>query len=107
MRLPWRRTTTEVRTTGNNPISELPSVECARQFGGYFGMLNHDDMLNISMLGSRYRHRGNVPLAMRLKIELRAHLAPLERYGLPGLSSATTYSVTALVRALRGALCSA
>ena len=65
-------------------------------------------MLNISILGSRYRHRGNVPLEMWLKIdELRAHLEPLDRYGLPGLSSATTYSVTALVRVLRGALCSA
>ena len=71
-------------------------------------MLNHDDTLNISMLGARNRHRRTVPLAMRLKIDdLRAHLAPLDRYGLPGLSSATTKGVTALVRALRGALRSA
>jgi hypothetical protein len=68
-------------------------------------MLNHDDMLNISSLGSRNRRRG-MPLAMRLKIDdLRAHLAPLDRYGLAGLGSATTKGVTAVVRALRGALC--
>ena len=54
--------------------------------------------------------RGNVPLAMRLKIDdLHAHLAPLDRYGLPGLSSALTDGVRALASgfksALRGALC--
>jgi hypothetical protein len=51
-----------------------------------------------------------VPLAMRLKIDdLHAHLAPMDRYGFPGLSSAITGSVRALARgfkgALRGALC--
>jgi hypothetical protein len=71
-------------------------------------MLNHDDTVNISMLGSRNRHRGQVPLALRLKIDdLRAHLTPLGRYGLPGLSSAATKGVTALIRALRGGLRSA
>ena len=57
------------------------------------------------MLGSPNLRRGNVPLAMRLKIDdLHAHLAPLDRYGLPGLSSAMTDGVRALARALRGAL---
>ena len=58
------------------------------------------------MLGSPNLRRGNVPLAMRLKIDdLHAHLAPLDHYGLPGLSSAMTDGVRALARALRGALC--
>ena len=62
------------------------------------------------MLDSPNLHRGNAPLAMRLKIDdLRAHLAPLDRYGLPGLSSAMTDGIRALARgfkgALRGALC--
>ena len=62
------------------------------------------------MLGSPNLRRGNVPLAMRLKIDdLHAHLAPMDRYGFPGLSSAITGSVRALARgfkgALRGALC--
>jgi hypothetical protein len=59
------------------------------------------------MLGSPNLRRGNVPLATRLKIEdLHAHLAPLNRYGLPGLSSAMTNGVRALFKgALRGALC--
>jgi hypothetical protein len=49
------------------------------------------------MLGSPNLRRGNVPLATRLKIEdLHAHLAPLNRYGLPGLSSAMTNGVRAL-----------
>jgi hypothetical protein len=47
-----------------------------------------------------------VTLAMRLKIDdLRAHLVPLDHYVLPGLSSAMTNGVSALARALRGALC--
>jgi hypothetical protein len=51
------------------------------------------------MLGSPNLRRGNVPLAMRLKIDdLHAHLAPLDRYGLPGLSSAMTDGVRALAR---------
>jgi hypothetical protein len=62
------------------------------------------------MLGSPNLHRGNAPLAMRLKIDdLHAHLAPLDRYGVTGLSSIITGGVRALVRgfktALRGALC--
>ena len=69
------------------------------------------------MLGSPNLHRGNVPLAMRLKIDdLNAHLAPLNRYGLPDSSSAMAGGVLALARlpivaargftsALRGALC--
>jgi hypothetical protein len=62
------------------------------------------------MLGSPNLRRGNVPLAMRLRIDdLNAHLAPLDRYGLPDSSSAVTDGVRALVRgfkgALRGALC--
>ena len=63
------------------------------------------------MLGSPNLHRGNVPLAMRLRIhDLHAQLAPLERYGVGGMSSAITGGVRALVRsfggALRGAFCS-
>ncbi|MGH6799637.1 MAG: hypothetical protein ACREDI_14795, partial [Roseiarcus sp.] len=63
-----------------------------------------------SMLGSPNLYRGNAPLAMRLKIDdLRAQLAPLDRYGVAGLSSALTGGVRALVRgfrsALRGAFC--
>ena len=57
------------------------------------------------MLGSPNLRRGNVPLTTRLKIEdLNAHLAPLNRYGLPGLSSAMTDSVRALARGFKGAL---
>jgi hypothetical protein len=61
------------------------------------------------MLGSPNLYRGNAPLAMRLKIDdLHAQLAPLDRYGVGGLSSAMTDGVRALVRgfgnALRGAL---
>jgi hypothetical protein len=62
------------------------------------------------MLGSPNLRRANVPLAMRLKIDdLHAHLVPLDRYGLPGLSSAMSDAVRALARGfkglLRGALC--
>ena len=43
------------------------------------------------MLGSPNLHRGNVPLAMRLRIhDLHAQLAPLERYGVGGVSFAIT-----------------
>jgi hypothetical protein len=60
------------------------------------------------MLGSPNLDRGNVPLAMRLKIhDLRAQLAPLDRYGVGDMSFAITSAVRALVRgvgsALRGA----
>ena len=63
---------------------------------------------DMSMLGSPNLHRGNVPLAMRLKIhDLHAQLAPLERYGVGGMSLAITGGIRALVRfvgsALRGA----
>ena len=57
------------------------------------------------MLGSPNLRRGNMPLAMRLKIDdLQAHLAPLDSYGLPGLSSAMTDGVRALARGVKGAL---
>ena len=61
------------------------------------------------MLSSPDIRRGNAPLTMRLKIEdLHAHLAPLDRYGVAGLSFAMTDGVRALFRgfksALRGAL---
>jgi hypothetical protein len=62
------------------------------------------------MLGSPNLHRGNAPLAMRLKIDdIHAQLAPLDRYGVAGLSSLITGGVRTLVRgfgsALRGGLC--
>ncbi len=62
------------------------------------------------MLGSPNLHRGNAPLAMRLRIDdLHAQLAPLDRYGVGGMSSAMTDGVRALVRgfgtALRSAVC--
>jgi hypothetical protein len=62
----------------------------------------------MSLLGSPNLHRGNVPLAMLLRIhDLRAQLAPLERYGIGGMSFAITGGIQALVRfvgsALRGA----
>lgn len=57
------------------------------------------------MLGSPNLHRGNVPLAMRLKIhDLHAQLAPLERYGVGGMSLAITGGIRALVRAVGSAL---
>ena len=60
------------------------------------------------MLGSPNLDRGNVPLAMRLKIhDLCAQLAPLERYGVGGMSFAIAGGIRVLVRgvgsALRGA----
>ena len=43
------------------------------------------------MLGSPNLDRGNAPLAMRLKIhDLHAQLAPLERYGVGGMSLVIT-----------------
>jgi hypothetical protein len=60
------------------------------------------------MLGSPNLRRGNAPLAMRLKIhDLHAHLASLDRFGLPGLSSAMTDGVRALARAALMARCEA
>ena len=60
------------------------------------------------MLGSPNLHRGNVPLAMRLRIhDLHAQLAPIERYGVGAMSFAITGGIQALVcfvgSALRGA----
>ena len=53
----------------------------------------------MSMLGSPNLHRGNVPLAMRLKIhDLHAQLAPIERHGVGGMSFAITGGIQALVR---------
>ena len=62
------------------------------------------------MLGSPNLYRGNAPLAMRLKIDdLHAQLAPLDRSGVGDISFAISSGVRALVsalkRALRGALC--
>ena len=43
----------------------------------------------MSMLGSPNLARGNAPLGMRLKIDdLRAQLAPMDRYGVGEISSA-------------------
>jgi hypothetical protein len=51
------------------------------------------------MLGSPNLHRGNVPPATRLKIrDLHAQLAPLERYGVGGMSFAMTGAIQARVR---------
>jgi hypothetical protein len=59
----------------------------------------------MSMFGSPNLHRGNAPLAMRLRIDdLRAQLAPLDRYGFGGLSSAMSDGVRALVRSFKSAL---
>jgi hypothetical protein len=59
----------------------------------------------MSMLGSPNLDRGNAPLAMRLRIDdLHAQLAPLDRYGVGGLSSAVTHGVRALVRSFGSAL---
>jgi hypothetical protein len=59
----------------------------------------------MSMLGSPNLHRGNVPLAMRFRIhDLHAQLAPLERYGVGGMSLAITGGIRALVRAVGSAL---
>ncbi|HEY4041372.1 MAG TPA: hypothetical protein VGM32_05945 [Rhodopila sp.] len=62
------------------------------------------------MLGSPNLDRGNAPLAMRLRIhDLHAQLAPLQRYGVGGMSLVITGGIRALVRivgsALRGAFC--
>ena len=60
------------------------------------------------MLGSQDLRRGDAPLAMRLRIDdLRAQLAPLDRYGVGGMSSVMSDGVRVLLngfkRALRGA----
>ena len=57
------------------------------------------------MLGSPNLHRGNAPLVMRLKIhDLHAQLAPLERYGVGGMSFAVTHGIRVLVRFVGGVL---
>jgi hypothetical protein len=61
------------------------------------------------MLGSPNLDRGSASLAMRLKIhDLHAQLAPLDRYGVAGLSSVIAEAVRSLVcgfkSALRGAV---
>jgi hypothetical protein len=59
----------------------------------------------MSMLPSQNLPRGNAPLAMRLKIDdLRAQLAPLDRYGVAGLSSAITGGLRALLSGFKSAL---
>jgi hypothetical protein len=59
----------------------------------------------MSMLGSPNLERGTAPLAMRLRIdELHAQLAPLDRYGVGGLSSTVTEGVRVLVRRFGSAL---
>jgi hypothetical protein len=59
----------------------------------------------MSMLGSPNLHRGNAPLAMRLRIDdLRAHLAPLDRYGAAELSLAISDGLRALAGGLKSAL---
>ena len=56
------------------------------------------------MLGSPNLHRGNVPLAMRLRIhELHAQLATLDRYGVGGVSLAIPRALRAFVRTVGGA----
>jgi hypothetical protein len=62
----------------------------------------------MSMLGSPNPYRGHAPLTMRLKIaDLHAQIAPLDRYGVVGMSSALSDGVRALLsgfkRARRGA----
>jgi hypothetical protein len=58
----------------------------------------------MSMLGSPNLHRGNVPLAMRLRIhDLRAQLATLDRYGVGGVSLAIPRALRAFVRTVGGA----
>jgi len=57
------------------------------------------------MLGSPNLHRGNAPLALKLRIDdLHAQLAKLDRYGVPRLGSAMTEEVRALVRGFTSAL---
>ena len=60
------------------------------------------------MLGSQDLRRGAAPLAMRLRIDdLRAQLAPLDRYGVGGMSFAMTSGLRALISGFKSALCGA
>jgi hypothetical protein len=75
---------------------------------GFYAANQTKSFGDVSMLGSPNLYRGNAPLAMRLKIDdLRAHLAPLDRYGVAGLSSVMTGGVRSLVRGFKSALRSA
>jgi hypothetical protein len=57
------------------------------------------------MLGSPNLYRGNAPLGMRLKVDdLRAQLAPLDRYGVGDISSAITVAVGALISGFKNLL---
>ena len=57
------------------------------------------------MLGSQNPRRQNPPLALRLRIDdLRAHLAPLDRFGFPGFGFAITRGIGRLVDGWRNAL---
>jgi hypothetical protein len=59
----------------------------------------------MSMLGSPNLARGNAPLAMRLKVDnLRAQLAPMDRYGAGEISTALTAGVRALVSGFKSML---
>ena len=58
------------------------------------------------MLASHNLRRLNAPLALRLRIDdLRAHVAPLDRYGLTGLSAAITEGARALAGGAWEAFC--
>jgi hypothetical protein len=60
----------------------------------------------MSMFGSQNRSRQDAPLMRRFKIDdLDAQLAPLDRYGLAGLSSAITDGIRTLAGGWRNALC--
>jgi hypothetical protein len=82
--------------------SEIRHIEVRPDLYSANQMKSFGDM---SMLGSPNLYRGNAPLAMRLKIDdLRAQLAPLDRYGVAGMSSAIAGGIRALVRGMSGAL---
>jgi hypothetical protein len=58
------------------------------------------------MLGSHNPHPLNATLALRLKIDdLRAQVAPLDRYGLTGLSAAITGGAGSLAGGAWEAFC--
>ena len=58
------------------------------------------------MLGSNNLRRLNAPLTFRLKIDdLRAQVAPLDRYGLTGLSAAIAKGVRTLAGGAWEAFC--
>ena len=58
------------------------------------------------MLASQNPRRLSAPLSLRLKIDdLRAQVAPLDRYGLTGLSAAMTEGARALAGGAWEAVC--